>query len=136
MTYRCQVCATQCADSYHHHHFKYPKDWSDDSIENLIYVCSECHDLLHKHIEHDSADISLRDYWAEVAEIREAHLSEDGYKLYSMISDIVKSDKFEIIADSKLNRIGIRFLAPIYSKLLSEEIFQRVRKKIKEVDNG
>ena len=45
-----------------YHHFKYSKDFNDDSWENLLIVCRECHQKLHDHFEHDSKDISLRSY--------------------------------------------------------------------------
>jgi hypothetical protein len=31
----------------HLHHFKYPKDWANDSWGNLILICSEVHQFVH-----------------------------------------------------------------------------------------
>jgi 5-methylcytosine-specific restriction endonuclease McrA len=45
-----------------HHHFRYPKDWNDDSWENLIVLCEGCHNLAHSAIEHNSNPITLRTY--------------------------------------------------------------------------
>jgi len=60
----CLCCGNEFDEDFkpNYHHFKYPKDWNDDSWENLIVVCSGCHDLIHVHIEHNSDDISLRTY--------------------------------------------------------------------------
>lgn len=44
------------------HHFIYTKDWTDDSYDNLIIVCKECHKWLHSEFEHNSEKINLRDY--------------------------------------------------------------------------
>jgi hypothetical protein len=44
------------------HHFKYPKDWNNDSWENLLIVCSNCHNGLHAMNDHNSEPISIRDY--------------------------------------------------------------------------
>ena len=31
------------------HHWQYPIDWNNDSIENLILVCNDVHDWIHVH---------------------------------------------------------------------------------------
>jgi hypothetical protein len=46
----CFFCGSQ--DSVHHHHWRYAKDWNDDSYDNLIMMCSLCHYDIHN-IESD-----------------------------------------------------------------------------------
>ena len=29
------------------HHWRYPKNWNNDSPENLILLCTDCHDTVH-----------------------------------------------------------------------------------------
>ena len=41
-----------------YHHFRYPKDWNDDTWINLIVVCQSCHEELHENIVQDSDPIS------------------------------------------------------------------------------
>lgn len=41
---RCEFCGMT---GDHVHHVKYPKQWAQDHIDNLIVVCSHHHDLLH-----------------------------------------------------------------------------------------
>ena len=64
----CLCCGAEFDEDFkpNYHHFKYPKDWNDDSWENLIIVCNSCHGLIHKYIEHDSDDISLRTYLSDL----------------------------------------------------------------------
>jgi len=38
------------------HHWQYPKDWNDDSIKNLILVCSDVHEWIHSHYAHGEID--------------------------------------------------------------------------------
>jgi len=54
------------------HHFKYPKDWNNDTWENLIVVCQNCHSEIHEAIEHDSDDISLRKYLLKLNRVSKA----------------------------------------------------------------
>ncbi len=44
------------------HHFKYSRDWNNDQWQNLIIICECCHEFLHDSFDHDSNEISLRDY--------------------------------------------------------------------------
>ena len=34
------------------HHWRYPKDWNNDSYKNVIPLCKQCHETAHS-IEHD-----------------------------------------------------------------------------------
>lgn len=34
------------------HHWRYPKDWNNDSYKNVIALCSDCHQTAHS-IEHN-----------------------------------------------------------------------------------
>lgn len=47
--YICQACKTSVAKNVHH--FKYPKDLKDDSLDNLVSLCELCHCKRHKIIE-------------------------------------------------------------------------------------
>jgi len=49
-----------------YHHFKYPKDWNNDTYENLIILCQHCHSLAHTEMSHDSTPITLRSYLTEL----------------------------------------------------------------------
>lgn len=63
----CMIChyKSKVSKEFHHHHFVYSKDWNDDSEENLIYICDQCHEVLHHFIKHDSESIELRDYMSK-----------------------------------------------------------------------
>ena len=63
-----EVCLC-CGDDFkdegliiNYHHFKYPKDWNNDSWENLIVVCEGCHTNIHDSYDHGSNQSSIRDY--------------------------------------------------------------------------
>jgi len=42
--FTCEFCGE---DARIVHHVRYPKDFSDDSLKNLVVVCKRCHDLCH-----------------------------------------------------------------------------------------
>ena len=50
----------------HYHHFKYPRNWNDDTWENLIILCNKCHEFAHSNISHNSGTITLRSYLIEL----------------------------------------------------------------------
>ena len=52
-----------------YHHFRYSKDWNDDTWENLIIVCEDCHESIHCYFEHDSEHISLRTYMLSLLDV-------------------------------------------------------------------
>lgn len=41
----CFLCYRQ--DELQCHHWRYPKDWDNDSYKNLILVCDQCHETAH-----------------------------------------------------------------------------------------
>lgn len=41
---KCEFCGSLAANI---HHVRYPKNYSEDSVENLVAVCKRCHDLGH-----------------------------------------------------------------------------------------
>jgi len=44
----CSICSTE-GETLNHHHWTYPKDWNDDSPDNLILVCEDCHKNIHEY---------------------------------------------------------------------------------------
>ena len=42
--HKCELCRNEAGAV---HHIKYPKDFSDDELSNLLVVCNVCHDKLH-----------------------------------------------------------------------------------------
>jgi len=49
----CFLCYN--TDHLNFHHWRYPKDWNNDSYKNIMLVCQECHSTIHNtRIEHDS----------------------------------------------------------------------------------
>jgi len=47
--HQCELCKRPAAAV---HHVKYPKQYPNDSIENLLVVCKRCHNLVHGIREH------------------------------------------------------------------------------------
>ena len=46
------------AHEMHHHHFRYPKDWNDDSPENIVLISKQLHEMIHgKLTKEDNEDI-------------------------------------------------------------------------------
>jgi len=44
----CAICDDKCHSKIKHcHHWKYPKIFQNDSIDNLIYICDICHKIQH-----------------------------------------------------------------------------------------
>ncbi len=44
----CEICDTDFEGKRKEtHHFQYSKNWNDDSIDNLVCVCRDCHRLIH-----------------------------------------------------------------------------------------
>jgi hypothetical protein len=41
----CFLCYEQ--NNLQLHHWRYPKDWNNDSYKNLIQLCHECHGTVH-----------------------------------------------------------------------------------------
>jgi hypothetical protein len=75
-TNHCLVCRAVFENDIkpNYHHFRYPKDWNNDSFENLIIVCESCHKFLHDEIEHNSNEISIREYLSIANKRRELNL--------------------------------------------------------------
>ena len=73
-TDHCVLCSGVFTDSEkpNHHHFKYPKDWRNDSYENLILLCERCHGLVHEMADHGSDDITLEEYLEKFHNLRKA----------------------------------------------------------------
>lgn len=44
--FKCRVCRFRC--NLHVHHVRYRSQGGDDADYNLVTVCNECHELLHK----------------------------------------------------------------------------------------
>jgi len=81
----CLCCGSnmvECDLIHNFHHFRYPKDWNNDSWENLIIVCETCHETLHITHDHDSQPKSLRTYILDLLytsrEIHEVGLMDVG----------------------------------------------------------
>jgi 5-methylcytosine-specific restriction endonuclease McrA len=76
-----------CRDQFNHelaanyHHFKYSKNWSDDTWENLIVVCIGCHNQLHERFPHSSDPITLREYLSKVTATLISMTRDNGAKL-------------------------------------------------------
>ena len=87
----CFFCMSR--DGLQCHHWRYPKDWDNDSYKNLILLCSCCHSTAHK-IEHDKM-------------LHNSYMFEDNstYNLVRYLSYIIKATRameifyFEILAD-------------------------------------
>lgn len=60
--HECALCGSD--EKLQHHHFNYPSDWNDDSHNNIIRLCEECHETAHE-IEHK--DMTLIDFIAEMS---------------------------------------------------------------------
>ena len=56
----CEVSLFKVIGTPHLHHWKYPKNWSDDSVDNLIMVDSEIHKFLHS--IHDISAVNKKQY--------------------------------------------------------------------------
>jgi len=68
---RCSTDLKQKGVKSHHHHFNYPSDWNDDTWENLIIVCEECHNELHRQIDaNDGCMPSIRSLMLEFSQYR------------------------------------------------------------------
>jgi hypothetical protein len=51
----CRLCESSGSNiELHCHHFRYPKDWSDDSSENVMLACADCHDTIHNKYSMDA----------------------------------------------------------------------------------
>ena len=35
-------------DNLHGHHIKYPSDWGQDCMDNIVTLCADCHEEVHK----------------------------------------------------------------------------------------
>ena len=41
--HNCELCSDYAGAC---HHIKYPKEWSEDCLDNLLIVCARCHSLI------------------------------------------------------------------------------------------
>lgn len=60
----CLVCGSE--ENLHHHHWRYPKDWNDDTSENIVKICENCHIVAHEsenHLNH----CSILDFIADLS---------------------------------------------------------------------
>jgi hypothetical protein len=69
----CALCESD--EDLQHHHFNYPKDWNDDSHENIIKICNDCHDLAH---ESEHRNMTLIDFISEMSPAISERQHENG----------------------------------------------------------
>jgi hypothetical protein len=111
--YFCYSSDITIQSNFNYHHWTYPKDWNDDTHENLIKVCDSCHKVLHESkLEHNSHTYNNDfDYISDASKVISSwgfnkgrdSLDENNYIDYSNIqiaeisklnSQIERRDKF------------------------------------------
>ena len=100
----CLCCESNFLDSdltINFHHFKYSKDWNNDTWENLIIVCSKCHNHLHSCNYHDSDPRSLRDYILAIV---------------NSVKDIYARDMWDKKQDARDEQLENRILGAIWEQ--------------------
>jgi len=64
----CFFCKT--SDNIQHHHWRYEKDWNNDNADNLMQVCSGCHNKLHNSLRHNSTHYqTYNEYVSDAASV-------------------------------------------------------------------
>ena len=88
---KCSLC--QKRGKLLFHHWRYEKDWCDDSYKNLIMVCDGCHDLIHStDLEHDSTTYSKDEVYYYLL------------KLMNRIVIIMQSERWKLISLMSMKR--------------------------------
>lgn len=137
----CNVCGMPDDlhdEVFNYHHFRYPKDWNNDSIDNLLYVCKKCHDWIHDHeaIEHGSNDTNLREYLQLVISLHyiESFSENDfAYELYHLSECFLEFDlifrntiPYAILVDGKM----------IAHRELSQAVYRRQKARLASGGNS
>ena len=80
----CMCCMVEFdKDTKHnYHHFRYAKDWNNDTWENLIIICEPCHNLAHSVIEHNSNPITVRSYLRNLSYFYQSYINEEQHDIY------------------------------------------------------
>ena len=66
----CQVC-DEDKGNLHCHHFNYPKDWNNDSPDNVVLLCDECHKESHSYF----AEWNFENKWHFLCEFKKIELN-------------------------------------------------------------
>jgi len=80
----CMCCMVEFEEDIkpNYHHFRYAKDWNNDTWENLIIICETCHDLAHSVIEHNSHPITIRSYLRNLSYFYQSYINEEQHAIY------------------------------------------------------
>ena len=86
---KCAICEDN--SSLQVHHFKYPKDWNDDCVENVITICEDCHGIYHNHC-HVHINVCDVDSFVNLFSVLN-EVSSEGYDVgkYLSLCDIADS---------------------------------------------
>lgn len=80
----CEVTG-RYSEELHHHHFRYPKDWNDDSPENIVKIDKDIHDIIHDDGLHvDPSNFDKTDRFKYLSYLRREYLNlkEKTIKVY------------------------------------------------------
>lgn len=87
---RCLLCGAD--EDLQHHHFNYPIDWNDDSFENIVKICGDCHEFCHD--QDEKLFNSIVQFIAYISELLIMHKEElarietDDVRLVDLWSDV------------------------------------------------
>lgn len=90
----CQLCADE--ENIHCHHWRYPKDWNDDSLDNVLVVCEKCHTRAHIWLDFD--DNNYESKYEFIAEFLQTFVQEFSYDgLLLTFAEVVYESKLKVV---------------------------------------
>jgi hypothetical protein len=122
---QCEVSMIGDADQYDLHHWQYPKDWNDDSFENLVLVSHKTHEIIHKYHNIENIEIKYKNRFEAIC-----HYKDIYYDL--SISDI--NNKFMEESLKYRHDIGMSKEFGKLMKVFSELVYDNEVKLTAELD--
>ena len=88
---RCELCGKE-AEAIHH--IKYPKNYSEDTMDNLLAVCKRCHMKLHGIDQESLKEALFKDVLSQID--RHSGLIRESENISETISESLKKFAFDI----------------------------------------
>jgi hypothetical protein len=118
----CKICLDKVATQVHHH--KYPRDYNNDNINNLISVCESCHEKVHNLYNSNcllNSDMGLFPHESIRLIVRETN--DDDKLIFNCL----------LVDDSAYSSIGFKIASDNINHFL--DIFNCLKKSLTEEDN-
>jgi len=123
----CRICFSE--ENLHCHHWKYSSNWNNDSSDNVILMCEECHSTHHEVVDPDNFGHDSN--WHCIAKHLQLTSVTNEYEMLKLsIAEIVESCSIKITREvfpSKVILVGGVQLTPLESRYIIDYLKSRGR---------